>query len=78
MFHIVETAKAVIEELGITPIIKPVRGGTDGSALSLKGLPTPNIFTGGHNFHGKYEYISIQSMEKAVDVIIGIIKKYAE
>jgi tripeptide aminopeptidase len=78
MFHIVETAKAVIEELGITPIIKPVRGGTDGSALSLKGLPTPNIFTGGHNFHGKYEYIPVQSMEKAVDVIIGIIKKYAK
>jgi tripeptide aminopeptidase len=78
MFHIVDTAKAVIEELGIAPIIKPVRGGTDGSALSLKGLPTPNIFTGGHNFHGKYEYIPVQSMEKAVDVIIGIIKKYAE
>lgn len=75
VYHVVQTAKAVMEELGIKPIIKPVRGGTDGSALSLKGLPTPNIFTGGHNFHGKYEYISIQSMEKAVDVIIGIIKK---
>lgn len=78
VYHVVQTAKAVMEELGIKPIIKPVRGGTDGSALSLKGLPTPNIFTGGHNFHGKYEYISIQSMEKAVDVIIGIIKKYAQ
>ncbi|MBV1757918.1 MAG: peptidase T [Dethiosulfatibacter sp.] len=78
VYHVVETAKAVMEELGIEPIIKPVRGGTDGSALSLKGLPTPNIFTGGHNFHGKYEYIPIQSMEKAVEVIIGIIKKYAE
>lgn len=78
VYHVVETAKAVMEELDIKPIIKPVRGGTDGSALSLKGLPTPNIFTGGHNFHGKYEYISIQSMEKAVDVIIGIIKKYAQ
>lgn len=77
-FHIVETVRTVMEELEIEPIIKPVRGGTDGSALSLKGLPTPNIFTGGHNFHGKYEYIPVQSMEKAVDVIIGIIKKYAE
>ncbi|MDP3387220.1 MAG: peptidase T [Eubacteriales bacterium] len=78
VYHIVETVKAVMEEMGIEPIIKPVRGGTDGSALSLKGLPTPNIFTGGHNFHGKYEYIPIQSMEKAVEVIIGITKKYAE
>ncbi|HBH13263.1 MAG: Tripeptide aminopeptidase [Clostridiales bacterium 38_11] len=77
-FHIVETVRTVMEELEIEPIIKPVRGGTDGSALSLKGLPTPNIFTGGHNFHSKYEYIPVQSMEKAVDVIIGIIKKYAE
>ncbi len=77
-FHIVETAKEVIEELGITPVIKPIRGGTDGAMLSYKGLPTPNIFTGGHNYHGKYEYIPIQSMEKSVEVIKGIILKYAE
>lgn len=77
-FHIVETAKEVIKELGITPIVKPIRGGTDGAMLSYRGLPTPNIFTGGHNYHGKYEYIPIQSMEKAVEVIKGIICKYAE
>lgn len=76
-FHIVETAKKVMEELNIIPIIHPIRGGTDGAMLSYKGLPTPNIFTGGHNYHGKYEYIPIQSMEKSVEVIIGIIKKYA-
>ncbi len=77
-FHIVETAKEVIEELGIIPIVKPIRGGTDGAMLSYKGLPTPNLFTGGHNYHGKYEYIPIQSMEKSVQVIKGIILKYAE
>jgi len=76
-FHIVETAKKIMEELSITPIIHPIRGGTDGAMLSYKGLPTPNIFTGGHNYHGKYEYIPIQSMEKSVEVIIGIVKEYA-
>jgi tripeptide aminopeptidase len=76
-YHIVETAKKVMESIGIAPIIKPIRGGTDGAALSLKGLPTPNLFTGGHNFHGKYEFIPVQSMEKTVKVIIGIIRDYA-
>ncbi|WP_372946613.1 peptidase T, partial [Muriicola sp.] len=66
VYHIVETAREAMEQLGITPIIKPIRGGTDGSQLSYKGLPCPNIFAGGHNFHGKYEYVPIQSMEKAV------------
>ncbi len=78
VFHIVETAKKVMEALDIEPIIKPIRGGTDGAALSLKGLPTPNLFTGGHHFHGKFEYIPIQSMEKSVQVIVGIITAYGQ
>ena len=69
---IVEVAKEAMEAVGITPIIKPIRGGTDGSQLSFKGLPCPNIFAGGHNFHGKYEYIPVGSMEKAVEVIVKI------
>ncbi len=72
VFHIVEIAKAAMEEIGIIPIIKPIRGGTDGSQLSFMGLPCPNIFAGGHNFHGKYEYVPVESMIKAVAVIIKI------
>ncbi len=72
--HIVEIAKKAMENLGIIPIIKPIRGGTDGSKISFMGLPTPNIFAGGENFHGKYEFIALESMEKATDVIIEIIK----
>ncbi len=72
VYHVVEIAKEAMEELGITPIIKPIRGGTDGSQLSYMGLPCPNIFAGGHNFHGKYEYVPVESMQKAVEVIIKI------
>jgi tripeptide aminopeptidase len=72
VYHVVEIAKDAMEELGITPIIKPIRGGTDGSQLSYMGLPCPNIFAGGHNFHGKYEYVPVESMQKAVEVIIKI------
>ena len=72
VFHIVETAKKAMEDIGIKPIIKPIRGGTDGSQLSYMGLPCPNIFAGGHNFHGKYEYVPIESMQKAVEVIVRI------
>lgn len=72
VFHIVETVKEAMESLGIEPIIKPIRGGTDGSQLSFMGLPCPNIFAGGHNFHGKYEYVPVESMQKAVDVIVKI------
>ncbi|WP_190809369.1 peptidase T [Flagellimonas sp. S3867] len=72
VFHIVEIAKEAMESLGIEPIIKPIRGGTDGSQLSFMGLPCPNIFAGGHNFHGKYEYVPVESMEKAVQVIVKI------
>lgn len=76
--EIVEYAKQAMEALDITPVIIPVRGGTDGSQLSYKGLPTPNIFTGGENFHGKFEYISIDNMEKAVQVITEISRNAAE
>ena len=76
--HIVETAEKAMKLCGIEPIKNPIRGGTDGARLSFMGLPTPNLFTGGENFHGRYEYISINSMEKAVEVILNIIKIYAE
>lgn len=72
VFHIVEIAEKAMKELGIKPIIKPIRGGTDGCQLSYMGLPCPNIFAGGHNFHGKYEYVPAESMQKAVDVIVKI------
>ncbi|MGL4867231.1 MAG: M20/M25/M40 family metallo-hydrolase, partial [Cetobacterium sp.] len=75
VYHIVELAKEAMLEVGVKPIIKPIRGGTDGARLSFKGLPCPNIFTGGHNFHGKFEFIPIQSMEKSVEVILKIIEK---
>ena len=70
--HIIEIAQQALISQGITPIVKPIRGGTDGARLSYMNLPCPNIFTGGHNFHGKHEYICLESMEKAVDVIIAI------
>ncbi|WP_422860502.1 peptidase T [Flagellimonas sp. S174] len=72
VFHIVEIAEEAIKSLNIEPIIKPIRGGTDGSQLSFMGLPCPNIFAGGHNFHGKYEYVPLESMQKAVEVIVKI------
>ncbi len=70
--HIVDIAEQAMKQLGIKPIIKPIRGGTDGCQLSFKGLPCPNIFAGGHNFHGKYEYVPVESMQKAVEVIVKI------
>ncbi|MBP6182664.1 peptidase T [Flavobacterium sp.] len=70
--HIVNIAEKAMRELDIKPLIKAIRGGTDGSQLSYKGLPCPNIFAGGHNFHGKYEYVPVESMQKAVDVIVKI------
>jgi len=76
--HIVFIAEKAMRELGIKPIIKPIRGGTDGCQLSYKGLPCPNIFAGGHNFHGKYEYVPVESMQKAVNVIVKIAELTAE
>ncbi|GIM51747.1 peptidase T [Capnocytophaga cynodegmi] len=78
VFHIVEVAERAMKELGITPIIKPIRGGTDGSQLSYMGLPCPNIFAGGHNFHGKFEYVPVQSLEKATQVIVKIAELVAK
>src|SRR5690606_31957523 len=72
VMHIVEIAEQAMKDLGIKPIIKAIRGGTDGCQLSYKGLPCPNIFAGGHNFHGKYEYVPVESMQKAVEVIVRI------
>lgn len=72
MMHIVRIAKKAIEQADIEPIIQPIRGGTDGSQLSFMGLPCPNIFAGGHNFHGRYEYVPVESMQKAVEVIVNI------
>ncbi|MDR7002541.1 peptidase T [Neobacillus niacini] len=74
--QIVDIAQEVMESLDIKPLIKPIRGGTDGSQLSYMGLPTPNIFTGGENFHGKYEFISVDNMEKSVNVIVGIAQSF--
>ncbi|MGS0675034.1 peptidase T [Shewanella sp. 30m-9] len=72
--HIIDIAKQAMQNLNIEPIIKPIRGGTDGSRLSYMGLPCPNIFTGGHNFHGKHEYLCLESMEQASKTIIEIAK----
>jgi len=72
--HIVDIAEKAMKTLNIKPIIKPIRGGTDGCQLSYMGLPCPNIFAGGHNFHGKYEYVPVESMQKAVEVIVKIAK----
>ncbi len=77
-FHLIENAMKAMKALGIEPLVVPVRGGTDGARLSYMGLPCPNLFTGGHNFHGRFEYIPVQSMEKSVDVLLEIIKLYAE
>jgi len=78
VIHIVDIAEKAMYELGITPLIKPIRGGTDGSQLSYMGLPCPNIFAGGHNFHGKYEYVPVESMQKAVEVIVKIAELTAK
>ena len=72
VMHIVKLAEQAMKELNIKPLIKPIRGGTDGSRLSFMGLPCPNIFAGGHNFHGKYEYVPVESMQKAIEVIVKI------
>lgn len=78
VYHIVELAKDAMKACDVVPNIKPIRGGTDGARLSFEGLPCPNIFTGGHNFHGKYEFIPIQSMEKTVEVILKIVEMLEE
>jgi tripeptide aminopeptidase len=78
VMEIVDIASDAMKRLDITPVIKPIRGATDGSQISYKGLPTPNVFTGGENYHGKFEYISVDNMEKATTVIIEIAKLFEE
>ncbi|MDA9309403.1 peptidase T [Flavobacteriaceae bacterium] len=78
VMHIVDIAQKAMEQAGIKPLIKPIRGGTDGSQLSFKGLPCPNIFAGGHNFHGRFEYVPVESIQKAIEVIINIAKLVGE
>lgn len=76
--HLIDNAVTVYKKLDITPVIVPIRGGTDGARLSFEGLPCPNLGTGGHNYHGPFEYVCIQSMEKSVQVIIELAKLYSE
>lgn len=76
--HLIDNAKAVMRELGLEPDVSPVRGGTDGARLSFMGLPCPNLGTGGHAFHGPYEHITAEGMDAAVQIVLGIIAKYAE
>ena len=76
-YHVVEKAIKAMEMAGVKPLVQPIRGGTDGSRLSFMGLPCPNIFAGGHNFHGKMEFVPLESMEKAVEVILNLVKLYA-
>lgn len=78
VMHIVDLASQAMIELGIKPIVKPIRGGTDGARLSFMGLPCPNIFAGGLNFHGRYEFVPVQSLEKATNVIIKIAELLAK
>lgn len=75
--HIVDTAEKAMRETGVDPVIQPVRGGTDGSSLSERGLLTPNLFTGGHNFHGRFEYIPVSSMKKGVQLVVKILEMYS-
>ena len=77
-YHIIEKAIKAMEMEGIAPKIQPIRGGTDGANLSFMGLPCPNIFAGGHNFHGKMEYVPLESMEKASKVVLNLISLFAE
>ena len=77
VMHIIDTAFAAMEAVGVKPNVKPIRGGTDGAQLSFKGLPCPNIFAGGLNFHGRYEFVPIQNMEKAMKVIVKIAELLA-
>ena len=75
--HLIDNARAAMESLGITPLVVPIRGGTDGCRLSYMGLPCPNLCTGGHNYHGRFEYIPVQSMEKMVELLVAIVQRYA-
>ena len=77
-FHIVETAQKAIRAAGLEPIVVPIRGGTDGARLSFEGLPCPNLGTGGYAFHGPYEHITVEGMDKAVEILLGIVQIYCQ
>ncbi len=77
VYHIVDTAVKAMEQVGVKPLVRPIRGGTDGARLSYMGLPCPNLFAGGLNFHGKYEFVPVDSMVKASEVMLKIIGLYA-
>ena len=76
--YTIDLAKGAMENLGIRPLVRPIRGGTDGSKISFMGIPTPNLFAGGENFHGRYEFVALESMEAAVRTIIEIIRLLGE
>ena len=78
VMHIIDLAFEAMKQVGVTPNVKPIRGGTDGARLSFENLPCPNIFAGGHNFHGRFEYVPVQSMEKAMQVIVRIVENIAK
>ena len=78
VMHIIDLAFEAMNQVGVTPNVKPIRGGTDGARLSFDGLPCPNIFAGGHNFHGRFEYLPVQSMEKAMQVVVKIVENLAK
>ena len=75
---VIDLAEQAMKNLDIKPIIEPIRGGTDGSKISFMGLPTPNIFAGGENFHGRYEFVAVESMQRATDVIVEIVSLNAK
>ena len=76
--YVVELARAAMEEVGVEPDVQPIRGGTDGARLSFMGLPCPNLFTGGANFHGRFEYLPLPSLQKAAEVVLAIMIKAGE
>ena len=76
--YLIDIAKTAMEDLGIEPLVTPIRGGTDGARLSYEGLPCPNLCTGGYNYHGKFEFVPVQSMEKVVKLLLKIVEKFAE
>ena len=76
--HLIDNAKKACENADVTPLVLPIRGGTDGCQLSFKGLPCPNLGTGGHAFHGPYEHISVEGMEKSVELLLALIQEYTK
>lgn len=76
--HLIDNAKTACENADVAPLVLPIRGGTDGCQLSFKGLPCPNLGTGGHAYHGPYEHITVEGMDKSVDVVTELVKLYAE